>query len=217
MKRILCYGDSNTNGFSARLIPTTGEYDRFDRLTRWTCRLQEILGENWEIVEAGLNGRTIALDDPLEKGRNGLKFLNWTFQNSGPLDLVTVMLGTNDLKDLFDVSPQVIASELKRLLCCLRELIANSSHPNTRILIISPPNVRAASTGIFYYGYSEQSVQKGLALPALYRSLADQCGYLFFDASQYVEAGPEDGVHLTAESHQILARALADFILSADL
>src|SRR6056297_2207238 len=113
MKRILCYGDSNTWGY----VPLTGE--RYDETVRWTMLLQEKLGGDYKIIEEGLNGRTTVLDDPLEPGRNGLTYLGPCVQSQSPLDLVVLMLGTNDLKRRFSLAPEEIAMGLEKLVLAI--------------------------------------------------------------------------------------------------
>ena len=44
-KRILCIGDSNTWGY----IPGSGE--RYEKNVRWTGKLAQMLGENYEVIE----------------------------------------------------------------------------------------------------------------------------------------------------------------------
>ena len=95
MKRILCFGDSNTWGWN----PANKE--RFDENSRWTGILKNKLGENYDIIEEGLNGRTTVWDDPIEGYKNGKKHLPSCLESHRPLDIVVLMLGTNDLKSRF--------------------------------------------------------------------------------------------------------------------
>lgn len=59
MRHILCYGDSNTWGYT----PGTGERHAPD--VRWTGVLRRLLGEGWEVLEEGMNGRTTVFDNPM--------------------------------------------------------------------------------------------------------------------------------------------------------
>lgn len=215
MKRILCYGDSNTYGCDSRQVPVSGCAGRFDEQTRWPCLLQEKLGPSWRVCEAGMNGRTTVFDDPIAGARNGLAALEVVFKSSDPLDVVIVMLGTNDLKDQFSASAQVIASGMERLLLRLRELIAQSLNPAAGILLVAPANVRRAADGRFYYDFSERSVEKGRALPGLYEALAKTCGCLFADANQWVETDLSDGVHLNQAGHKLFADKIAEMLLQS--
>ena len=107
-RQVLCYGDSNTWG----CVPLEDSEDpvRFPRAERWTGVLQHELGPGYWIIDEGLNGRTTTRDDDAEPYRNGLAFLLPTLETHHPLDLVIVMLGTNDLKRRFDASPADIAA-----------------------------------------------------------------------------------------------------------
>lgn len=210
MKRILCYGDSNTYGCDARRMPIDGTNGRYDEQTRWTCLLEKELGPDWRVREAGMNGRTTVFEDPLEAGRCGIATLDVVFKSAAPVDLVIVMLGTNDLKDQFSASAPVIAWGLERLVVRLRELIAESLNPAAKILLVAPANVAASASGEFYYDISERSVKNGERLPALYAAAAEKHGCLFADAGQWVKTDPSDGVHLSPESHRVLAAHLAE-------
>ena len=98
MKTVLCYGDSNTWGY----IGGTGE--RFAPEVRWPGVLQAALGGAYRVIEEGLNGRTTVFDDSIEEGRNGETYLRPCLQTHAPIDLVILMLGTNDLKRRFSLS-----------------------------------------------------------------------------------------------------------------
>lgn len=92
-KRILCIGDSNTWGY----IPGSGE--RYEKNVRWTGKLAQTLGENYEVIEEGMNGRTTAFTDKIEPGTAALDYLYPCLISQFPLDYIIVMLGTNDTKD----------------------------------------------------------------------------------------------------------------------
>lgn len=101
-KRVLCYGDSNT------WAPDMDSGGRLNDSDRWTGRLAQHLGKDWTIIEEGLSGRTTVLDDPYEPFRNGRQYLTPCLLSHQPLDLVIVMLGTNDLKSRFNVTAEDI-------------------------------------------------------------------------------------------------------------
>jgi lysophospholipase L1-like esterase len=99
IKTVLCYGDSNTWGSD----PETGE--RFAPEVRWPGVLRQALGEGYWVVEEGLNGRTTVRDDPIEGAhKNGRTYLPACLEFHKPIDLVLIMLGTNDLKARFAAS-----------------------------------------------------------------------------------------------------------------
>ncbi len=97
IKTILCYGDSNTWGY----IPATA--GRYPPDVRWPGVMRKLLGEKYNVIEEGLNGRTTVWEDPYKPGRNGLELLIPILDSHNPIDLVVVMLGTNDLKHFYGV------------------------------------------------------------------------------------------------------------------
>ena len=129
MKNILCFGDSNTWGYA----PITKT--RFDENTRWTGVLQKQLGQNYRIIEEGLNGRTTVHNEEGRPFRNGSDLLPVLMESHAPLDLVIIMLGTNDLKTKFNSTAQQIAENIK-FVCELA--INNEYNPKAQILLISP-------------------------------------------------------------------------------
>ena len=125
MKQILCFGDSNTYG----LIP--GTKDRYDWDTRWSGRIGQRLWEDGcRIVEEGLCGRTTVFDDPLRDGRRGTELLSVILETHKPVDVVVLMLGTNDCKTMYDTSAEVIGRGVERLLDQIRSSTPDSKIPN---------------------------------------------------------------------------------------
>ena len=110
MHRIVCYGDSNTWGYIA------GEGSRLPENQRWPSILQRKLGPDYEVVEAGVSGRTISLDDPDVAGRTGLKTLNEVLDGASPFTHLIVMLGTNDTKMVFHQTEASIQEEMRQFL-----------------------------------------------------------------------------------------------------
>lgn len=200
---ILCFGDSNTYGY----IP--GGAGRFDRRTRWTGRLQKILGEGYRIIEEGFNGRTTAFEDVTCPGRCGLDAIGTAVELYSPVDLLIVMLGTNDCKKQFGVSPKQIAEGLEQVVDK-----AKASSPNAfKILLIAPvPMKEEAAFPDGISDFDKNSVFISLELAAEYEKLAEKYGCAFLDASKVTEVSGIDGVHLDAEGHEALAEAVAKIV-----
>lgn len=199
MKQILCFGDSNTFG----LVP--GENARYPWGVRWTSILNEKLGlQEYRVIEEGLCGRTSIFDDPLRDGRNSVRFLPTLLESHSPLDLVTVMLGTNDCKSLFGASAQVIAHGIRRLIGQIRQYA-----PQSKILIISPIHLgeHVWEAG-FDPEFSQDSVQVSKELAEAYRKVAEAENVEFLDASQYAYPSEKDQEHMTEEGHRNLAEAV---------
>lgn len=135
MKTILCYGDSNTWGWN----PDTGL--RYPRDIRWPGRLQIELGPTYYVIEEGLNGRTTVWDDPIEEHKNGKTYLYPCLESHKPLDLVVLMLGTNDLKTRFWLSTLDIVSGIARLVEIIQSSRSGVQETSPKILLLAPPLV----------------------------------------------------------------------------
>ena len=210
MKTILCYGDSNTWGFDPR---TQG---RYDHKTRWPMVLKEILNKNaqpddpaWWVVEEGLNGRTSCRDDPVEGDRNGLRQVLPILESHKPIDIVAVMLGTNDLKPRFNPSPFDIARGVQNLVVSIQKSDCGPDNTGPKVLMICPPPTAASPVFKHIFG---DSVELSKKLPPMYRALAAECGAAFLDAGRYIKSSPADGIHLDPEDHHRLAGAVAETV-----
>lgn len=204
MKNILCFGDSNTWGYT----PGTGV--RFDLDTRWTGVMQSALGAGYRVLEDGQNARTSVYEDPWSPWRLGAAALPMALVAQKPLDLLVLMMGTNDLKftDAFGA-----AKGAERLIDLARAVQARKESsevfPNGfKVLLVSPiqlhPSVADDPYGTLRDGYAES---KKFAF--YYRHVAQAQGAAFFDAATVAEPSPVDGVHMDAASHRALGEALA--------
>jgi lysophospholipase L1-like esterase len=209
MKTIVCYGDSNTWGFNPR---TQG---RYDHKIRWPMVLSRILNEGapaddpaWWVVEEGLNGRTTARDD-FEAERNGLKQILPVLNSHKPLDIVVIMLGTNDLKPRFGPMPFDIAKGAQLVAEAAQESKTGPGGTNPRALLVCPPPTVESGGFAHVFGNSVEISRK---LPPLYRQLAQECGAAFLDAGKFIRTSPTDGIHLEPEEHRKLAEAVAEAV-----
>ena len=133
MKTILCFGDSNTWGYNPE------NRQRFGPDERWTGILRNSLGEDYRVIEEGLNGRTTLWDDPIEGFKNGLDYLMPCLESHKPFDLITIMLGTNDLKCRFSVSAFDIAESVGVLVRQVQQSQAGPQENAPIPLLIAPP------------------------------------------------------------------------------
>jgi lysophospholipase L1-like esterase len=207
--KILCYGDSNTWGY----VPISET--RFPVDVRWTGLLQSALGDGYWIIEEGFNGRTTTIEDPDSPGKNGLQYLYPCLRTHNPIDLIILMLGTNDTKCKLNRSAGDIASGINQLLNEIRQTAWNNKGEAPVVLLLSPPMVdesveRARDE---FAGAAEKTAQ----LPALYQSLAEQHAVFFRDVSQWVSPSPRDGIHLEPVDHRIVAENLFNEILSLNI
>lgn len=207
-KTIVCFGDSNTHGYNSF------NNGRFTERERWTCLLQKYLGEKYSVKEEGLGGRTTVFIDPLFEGLDGLSYLFPCLMTHEPIDLLIIMLGTNDTKERFSATPENIAKGLERL---TQKAIASKDAwrhaPN--ILLIAPPPIECGYEQTAVGGEMGRGcVEKSRALSPLYQQVAKQNGCHFLDAGAIsgMEMYPYDFMHLSMESHKLLAVALAQLI-----
>lgn len=199
MKQILCFGDSNTYG----LIPAAS--DRYPWNVRWTGILANKLDKNeYQIIEEGLCGRTTVFDDVFRPGRNGSKLLPVILETHRPVDLIILMLGTNDCKTLYDVSADIIGKGIEKLLDQIEE-----GDPDAKVLLISPIHL---GEGVWEDGYdkefSRESVTVSKQLGDVYRKIALQRGISYLNASDIASPDDADREHLNETGHKALAEAV---------
>ena len=212
-KHILCFGDSNTHGYCADPGDTADGGIRFNEDERWTRRLQAALGKEYLVTEEGLSGRTTCFDDPIHEGLNALDYIYPCLKSHEFIDLLIIMLGTNDTKDRFYASPACIALGMARLVKKAMDTDCwGGKKPN--ILVIAPPPIGegmlqspvAATMGSL-------CVEKSRLLAKYYQ---EQCGLLgvrFLDAGVLgCEFNQVDYMHLTKKGHAALAEALAALV-----
>ncbi len=209
MKHVLCFGDSNTWGWD----PVGSATDRVPRRhgvgVRWTGVAQAELGVGYRVVEEGLNGRTTVFEDPVEPGRCGRGYLKPCLLSHQPLDVVVLMLGTNDLKAIFSVAVEDIGEGVALLVRTIQGSGTGLGGLAPRVLLVSPPPVGN-------FGHVPELEEKfagaplkSRRLPALYEEVARGLGCAFLDSQTIVEPSAVDGLHLEAAEHEKLGRAIA--------
>jgi lysophospholipase L1-like esterase len=204
-RTLLCFGDSNTHGSPP--ITERGVYARFDATTRWPCVAHRALGPDWILVEEGLPGRTAQFEDVMMgahmDGRPGLKI---ALCSHGPIDVLTLMLGTNDVKTRFGATPMQVTAGIAGLLDIALGDEMQSRHSGFKVLLICPPAVleQGPIKAEFIGGRAVS-----LALPPLYAALAAARGIGFLDAGQVISVSPTDGIHYEPEAHLALGAAVA--------
>lgn len=210
-KVILCFGDSNTHGYNA-------ENDgRFSEEERWPCVLRSSLGDDYRVIEEGLSGRTAVFDDPLFEGLSGFQYLSPCMMTHEPIDLLIIMLGTNDTKERFNATPENIAKGIERLVTKAAQTTAAWRNRPDILLVAPPPIAPGYETTRIFGEMGAQCVEKSRYLAPLYQEIADRLGFRFLDAGSIegMEMNQIDYMHLTAESHRLLAKKLAEMILHA--
>lgn len=205
MKTILCYGDSNVRGF----IPGTFDIktrwsERYPKSKRWTGILQNILGENYDVVEEGIGGRTTCFDEviPGRPFRNGLNELPLCLESHYPIDLVVFMLGTNDTKLQFNCSAIDIAEGMRKLIHIVKISNKGPSMTIPKILVIAPQPILNIQG--LHDQFDESSVKKSQELSHLYQKVTDEENCEFLDASHVVTSSKIDGIHLDEDQCNLL-------------
>jgi lysophospholipase L1-like esterase len=212
MKHVLCFGDSNTWGWDPDATALAGFPVRHGIGVRWTSVLQSVLGERFRVIEEGLNGRTTVFEDPIEKGRNGKTYLEPCLWSHMPLDLVVLMLGTNDLKTRVGVPAGDIAEGAFQLLRLIQRSEAGPDRSAPKILLVAPPAVGELEGMPDLAEKFDGATQKSRRLPELMEQVALGCGAYFLDSQKVVQPSPTDGLHLSAEEHGKLGRAIAESV-----
>ncbi len=207
MKAILCYGDSNTWGSATR----PGDDQRYAMSERWPGILQSELGSGWTVIAEGLPGRTSVHPDPVEGlWLDGSAYLHPCLRSHRPLDAVAIMLGTNDLKQRFHVSPGDIAGGIGALLAIVRKSEAGPLGGVPKMLVICPPPILeqhgelSRFDDMFSGGY-----EKSVRLAPLYAEIAREHGAAFLNAGEFIQSSAFDGIHLDLDAHAALGRAVA--------
>lgn len=203
MREVLCYGDSNTWGYD----PLTK--DRYGKDDRWTGVLQKTLGSDYHIAEEGLNGRTTVWDDPIEGYKNGKTYLIPCLETHKPLDLVIMMLGTNDLKKRFSLSAYDIANGAGVLVDIVNKSICGRMEESPRVLLLAPPPLGKLTE---FAEMFEGGTEKSKKFSQHYRNVAQEHGCEFFDTSTAIRSSDVDGVHLEKKDHKALGEAVAEIV-----
>lgn len=202
---LMAFGDSNTHGTPP--MAALGALGRHPPGARWPDVAARRLGPGWQVLAEGQPGRTTVHDDPIEGAhRNGLSVLPALLETHRPIDVVAILLGTNDLKARYGLPPVDIALGAEKL---ARTVLGSTAGPGGRppaVLLIAPTPIAEAGplAGIFAGGAA-----RSRALAGQFATVAARLGVPFLDAGAVVAADPLDGVHLDAAAHAALGAAVA--------
>ncbi len=210
-RTILCFGDSNTHGTMAMRDLT--DRRRFPKDQRWPQVMAAALGDGWEVIAEGHPGRNAVFDDPVEgEHKNGLRVLPALLETHRPIDLVIVMLGTNDLKARFSVPASDIAIGLERVVTAIGASDAGPDGAAPRVLVAAP--VPIEETG-FLAPMFEGGAAKSRALAPLLQDMATRQAAGFVDLAAVAEVDAVDGIHLGAAAQAAVGAALAGAVRAA--
>lgn len=207
--RILCIGDSNTWGYDP--------VDGFRHKNRWTRVLDDLMPEH-EIIEEGLNGRTILSVDPYMPERCLIHNLKLILMSHKPVDMVVLMVGSNELKNIFPCTAKYIAQGVEE---CAKIILDKNMWDRfnvPKLLVVSPILIRdemVTNGGAFAGEFDETSVRESKFLAEEYKKICGKYQLEFMDASLYAEASLVDNLHMDEENHKKLGKAIYQQIVSA--
>jgi len=206
MKTILLFGDSNTHGANPK-----GER-RFARHERWGGVCADQLGSDYTVIEEGCGGRTTVHDDPIEGAlqgsKNGLSYLLPCLHSHRPVDLLVILLGTNDLKKRFSLPPQDVAAGAGVLIGAALKTDMGVDGSAPHILLICPPPF-APLEGTPFVEMFEGGFEKSHQLAPHYERIASLYGVDYMNAGDVVTSSTIDGIHWEVEEHLKLGIAAA--------
>jgi lysophospholipase L1-like esterase len=183
---------------------------RFGRAERWPGRMAAALGAGWHVLEEGQPGRTTVHPDPVEgTHKNGIAVLPAILESHRPVDCVILMLGTNDLKARFAVTPFDVALAVERLVQTVIDSEAGPGGGAPATLLVAPPPIQEIS---WLAEMFEGGEAKSGRLGPLFAEFAASRNIGFLDAGKVAAPDPSEGIHLTAEAHRKLGLALAEAV-----
>jgi lysophospholipase L1-like esterase len=209
MKTILCFGDSLTYGAN----PTPGG-SRHAHEDRWPGALEAKLAGKVRIVAEGLGGRTTVHDDGMTSAdRNGAKVLPTLLHSHGPLDMVIIMLGTNDLKPFLGRTALEASNGMRHLVKIVRAHAHAENEPQPQIIVVAPPQISDTKHPemLLHFG-GHGAIDESKQFAKWYKQRADEEGVAFFDASTVAKPDPADGVHLDAANTRAIGEGLAPLV-----
>ncbi|MEO1745699.1 MAG: SGNH/GDSL hydrolase family protein [Pseudomonadota bacterium] len=209
MPTILAYGDSITWGSSPE-VGVTLPVARHPVSHRWPDVLAAQLGDGFDVINHGLRGRTTAYDEHLsDSDRNGVRLLPTVLYTHAPIDLVVIMLGSNDMKPNICGTALGAMHGMRRLMnIALNHTQGTTPPTNAKVLIVAPPPLCESDEPEFAAMF-EGGIEQSKKLAALYEGVAAEKGCGFFDAGSVAKTDPRDGVHLDAENTRNIGLALA--------
>ena len=200
MKKILCYGDSNTFGF----VPEDGS--RFDADARWTGVLQKILGRDYLIIEEDACDRTGFVHNPkgdLYSAQNHFPVL---MSKNMDIDILILAIGSNDMQFQYNIDFSTVEKGLENLI--------KTAKIKTDNIILIPPVIldNNVLNGGFSFQFDKTSIKKSQKVGDIYKKIAQIFDCLVFDINEFVRPSNIDGLHYDRKSHSLVAKNLAEII-----
>ena len=196
MKKILCFGDSNTYGY----IPNNGA--RYDKNTRWTGILSLLSHGKFKIIEGGCNNRTAFAANPAGKIFTGYEILPELLTDD--FDAVVLAIGINDTQFLFDTVIEDFTTGIENLIN-----IVQAKCPQAKIILVAPSILTDdVLNGNFACLFDRTSIEKSRQLPLLYQKIAEKQNIEFLDLNSVAKTSSLDGLHYAPEQHLKIAQVI---------
>ena len=203
MKKILCFGDSNTYGYN----PSNGK--RYSSDIRWTGLLQKFLSDKYKIIEGGCNNRTAFKINPEGIRQTGIEILP-TYLQQNP-DIIILSVGANDLQ----IQYKTEINEFDRGISSLIDLIKQKSN-DIQIILCAPTFITQGIYGTFFAElFDETSITNSKLLPDIYKNIAYQKGCCFVNLNEFAQASQQDGLHYDEATHQKIAKVFVQILLNS--
>ena len=200
MRKIFCYGDSNTFGYNP------ADCSRFDENTRWTGLLQKNLGVEYIVINDGVCDRTGFVNNPKGLLYSAQRHLPKIITEMEDVNLFILALGTNDFQSEYNIDFNTVEKGLVTLINLAKE-------KSKQIIIISPVILsERVLKGNFSYQFNRAGIEKSKKAGKIYSRVAKANGCAYFDINKFVKPSDADGLHYDANAHKIIAKTLADFI-----
>ncbi len=196
MKKILCFGDSNTFGYN----PNNGS--RYNENSRWTGILKNLCKNNYEIIEAGCNNRTAFSNNP-----DGIQFTGYMILPEYLkkfYDIIILAIGINDLQKFYNPTLEEFETGIENLIKKIRE-----SLPNCNIIILSPSHITEnILNSNFRFMFNQTSIEKSKQITPIYEKIANEYNCKFLDLNKIVIPSEIDGLHYEVEEHKKIAQSI---------
>jgi lysophospholipase L1-like esterase len=206
-KAILCFGDSLTWGWIPGVegVPAC----RYLYEQRWTGVMASHLGDAYDVIEEGVSARTTSVDDPNDPRLTGSACLPASIASHLPLDLVILLLGTNDIKSFFNRTPHDVTRGMAKLVEQVLTSGIDTPYPAPKCLVVAPPPLTPTQQPYFQRLFGSGH-EKAAELGTLYRDMADLMKVDFLNAGDFITTDGCDGIHFTAQNNLVLGKAIAD-------
>lgn len=201
MYKVLCYGDSNTWGCKP------GTQKRYAKGERWPRVMKNELGKDYRVVEEGLNGRTTVWEDPIEGYKSGKNYLSPCLETHKPIDLVIIILGTNDLKTRFSVTAYDVAEGVGTLVDIVSKSEAGRDASSPDTLLVAPPPIEKLTE---YEDCFRGAREKSRNLSKEFERISSELGCRLLDAGEHIRSSDKDGIHLEKSEQRKLGLVLAN-------